>query len=72
MAERHPTPSPAVFKNLGVAYQGLGATKPEAPAAMVRAWRRYLAMAPADDPDVPKIRQLVEDAERSLATRTAR
>ena len=72
MAERHPTPPPAVFKNLGVAYQGLAATRHDAPAAMVRAWRRYLAMAPADDPDVPKIRQLVEDTERSLATRTAR
>ena len=48
------------------------ATRPDAPAAMVRAWRRYLAMAPADDADVPKIRQLVEEAERTLATRTAR
>jgi hypothetical protein len=72
MAERHPTPSPAVFKNLGVAYQGLSATRPDAPAAMVRAWRRYLAAAPADDPDVPKIRQIVEDTERSLATRAGR
>src|SRR5262245_2786310 len=72
MAQRHPSPSPAVFKNLGVAYQGLSATQPDAATSMVRAWRRYLAMAPADDPDVPKIRQLVEDTERSLATRTAR
>jgi hypothetical protein len=72
MAERHPSPSPAVFKNLGVAYQGLSAARPDAPAAMVRAWRRYLAMAPTDDPDVPKIRQLVEDTERTLAPRTPR
>ena len=72
MAERHPSPSPAVFKNLGVAYQGLGATRADAPAAMVRAWRRYLAMAPSDDPDLPKIRQAVDDTERTLATRTAR
>ena len=72
MAERHPSPSPAVFKNLGVAYQGLSATRPDAPAAMVRAWRRYLVMAPADDPDLPKIRQAVEETERTLATRTAR
>jgi hypothetical protein len=72
MAERLPSPPAAVFKNLGVAYQGLSTTRPDAPAAMVRAWRRYLAMAPADDPDVPKIRQIVEDTERTLATRTAR
>ena len=72
MAERNPSPTPAIFKNLGVAYQSLGTTRPDAPAAMVRAWRRYLAMAPADDPDVPKIRQAVEDTERTLATRTAR
>jgi len=72
MAERLPSPPAAVFKNLGVAYQGLSATRPDAPASMVRAWRRYLAMAPADDPDVPKIRQIVEDTERTLATRTAR
>ena len=72
MAERLPSPPAAVFKNLGVAYQGLSATRPDAPASMVRAWRRYLAMAPADDPEVPKIRQIVEDTERTLATRTAR
>ena len=72
MAERHPSPPAAVFKNLGVAYQGLSATRPDAPAAMVRAWKRYLAMAPADDADVPKIRQAVEEAERTLTTRTTR
>src|SRR5262249_38952087 len=72
MAERHPSPSPAVFKNLGVAYQGLGATRPDAPAAMVRAWRRYLAMAPSDDPALPKIRQAAEEPEPPPATRTAR
>ena len=72
MAERQPSPSAAVFKNLGVAYQGLSATRPDAPTAMVRAWKRYLAMAPADDPDLPKIRKIVEDTERTLATPTAR
>jgi hypothetical protein len=72
MAERHPSPPAAVFKNLGVAYQGLSTSRPDAPAAMVRAWKRYLSMAPADDPDVAKIRQAVEETERTLATRTTR
>jgi hypothetical protein len=39
---------------------------------MVRAWRRYLSVAPADDPDLPKIRQVIEDTERTLATRATR
>jgi hypothetical protein len=34
---------------------------------MVRHWRRYLALEPRDDADLPKIRLLVEDAERKLA-----
>jgi hypothetical protein len=30
---------------------------------MVRSWRRYLATDPKDDPDVPNIRRLLDEAE---------
>src|SRR4029453_13352259 len=72
MAQRHPSCPPVVFKNLGVAYQGLSASRPDAPAAMVRAWKRYLSMAPANDPDVAKIRQAGEETAPPLATRPPR
>jgi dolichyl-phosphate-mannose-protein mannosyltransferase len=64
-----PTVAPVVLRNLGVAYQFLSQTRPDALALMVRHWRRYLALEPRDDADLPKIRLLVEDAERSLAGR---
>jgi hypothetical protein len=62
LASGHPSPSPAVFKNLGVAYREQSRTRPEAAAGMVRAWRRYLDTNPRNDPDVPNIRQLIEEA----------
>jgi hypothetical protein len=64
-----PSVAPAVLRNLGVAYQLLSQTRPEALAPMVRHWRRYLALAPSDDADLPKIRLLVEEAEQKLAQR---
>ncbi len=64
-----PTVTPVVLRNLGVAYQFLAQTRPDALAPMVRHWRRYLALDPRDDADLPKIRLLVEDAERTLAQR---
>ena len=67
-----PTVAPAVLRNLGVAYQLLSQTRPEALAPMVRHWRRYLALAPSGDADLPKIRLLVEEAEQKLAQRPAR
>ena len=33
---------------------------------MVRVWRRYLALSPDNDADLPKIRLLVDEAERAL------
>jgi hypothetical protein len=65
-----PTVAPAVLRNLGVAYQFQAQSRPDALAAMVRSWRRYLALDPRDDADLPKIRLLVEDAERTLAARS--
>jgi hypothetical protein len=64
-----PTVAPAVLRNLGVAYQLLARTRPDALAPMVHHWRRYLALDPRDDADLPKIRLLVEDAEQTLARR---
>jgi hypothetical protein len=61
-----PTVAPVVLRNLGVAYQFLAQSRPEALAPMVRHWRRYLALEPRDDADLPKIRLIVEDAERKL------
>jgi hypothetical protein len=67
-----PTVVPMVLRNLGVAYQFRARTHPDALEPMVRHWRRYLALNPASDPDLPNIRQLVEDAERTLAERRGR
>ncbi len=61
-----PTVAPVVLRNLGVAYQFLAQSRPDALAPMVRHWRRYLALEPRDDADLPKIRLIVEDAERKL------
>jgi hypothetical protein len=64
-----PTVTPAVLRNLGVAYQFMARTRPDALAPMVRHWRRYLALDPRDDADLSNIRLLVEEAEQTLARR---
>ena len=61
-----PGVQPVVLRNLGVAYQLLARTQPDARAPMVKAWRRYLATNPANDPALGDIRRLVEEAERAL------
>ncbi|HTO11605.1 MAG TPA: DUF2723 domain-containing protein [Candidatus Binatia bacterium] len=61
-----PGVQPVVLRNLGVAYQLLARTKPEARAPMVKAWRRYLATNPTGDPALADIRRLVEEAEAAL------
>lgn len=61
-----PSVPPVLWRNLGVAYQFLARTRPEARARMVTAWRRYLATNPASDPAAADIRRLVEEAEREL------
>jgi hypothetical protein len=65
LARRDPSPPPVVWKNLGVAYHAQSATRREALAPMVAAWRRYLEVAPPDDPDLANIRLLIVDAERT-------
>jgi hypothetical protein len=67
-----PTVAPVVLRNLGVAYQFIARRRPDALPLMVRHWRRYLALDPRDDADLPKIRQLVEEAERTLAQRAVK
>jgi len=64
-----PAVPPTVLRNLGVAYQFRSHTDPAALEPMVRYWRRYLALNPTTDPDLPNIRMLVEEAERTLAQR---
>jgi hypothetical protein len=64
-----PVVAPLVLKNLGVAHHMRSRTHPEALEPMVREWRRYLAVAPQDDPDLPKIRTLVAEAERRTSVR---
>jgi hypothetical protein len=66
-----PAVPPTVLRNLGVAYQFRSRTHPGALEAMVRHWRRYIALDPTTDPDLPSIKTLVEEAERTLATRPA-
>jgi Protein of unknown function (DUF2723) len=62
-----PTVRPTVLRNLGVAYQFRSRTDPAALEPMVRHWRRYIALDPTTDPDLPNIKKLVEDAELTLA-----
>jgi hypothetical protein len=64
LAQRHPSPDPLVFKNLGVAYQYLSRTDSTAVEPMVRHWRRYLSSNPTQDSDRETIRALVERAEK--------
>lgn len=64
LAERLRPPDPALFKNLGVAYQFLARSDPRARAGMVRHWRRYLEVAPKSDADLAAIRSLLAAAER--------
>lgn len=60
IVRRHPAPDPAVFKNLGVAYQRRAlAGDAEAASRMAAHWSRYLEAAPPDDPDLPAIRALI-------------
>ncbi len=44
----------------------LSRTRPDAAERMVAAWRRYLEIAPANDPDLGNIRLLVAEAEGTL------
>ena len=73
MAERLPSPPPAVFKNLGVAYQVFerhsarrAGRNGASVATLSLRWRRQTILT------LPKIRQVIEDTERTLATARTR
>jgi hypothetical protein len=63
LAQGHPSPNPAILKNLGVAYQFLARTDPQAAPRMLEFWKRYLAVGPRSDPDRAAIQALVAAAE---------
>jgi hypothetical protein len=62
-----PNAAPTILRNLGVAYQFIARRQPDKLPLMVSAWQRYLALDPRDDADLPKIRQLIDEAQRTLA-----
>ena len=53
-AERDEAPQPSVLKNLGIAAGRLGKTE-----EMKAALRRYLTVAPKEDPELAAVRALV-------------
>ncbi len=53
-------PSPAVWKNLGIAAGRLARVEPAMQDVMRRALRRYVELAPASDPELPVVRALVQ------------
>jgi hypothetical protein len=68
LAAGQPSVSATVYKNLGVAYHALSRRRPDDAARMVAAWRRYLEVAPPNDPDLGNIRLLITQAEARLKT----
>jgi hypothetical protein len=54
------------FKNLGIALARLSPYDPAYRVEMAEAWGRYLADAPSDDPDLPRIRTVLEQFELDL------
>jgi len=63
LVARHPDPDPTLLRNLGVAYQFLAPADPSARVKMIAVWKRYLAIAPADDATRETIARIVGDAE---------
>jgi hypothetical protein len=59
---RLPAPDPVAHKNLGVAYQLLAGSQPDALAQMARHWTIALALQP-NDPDREAMRTLIAQAE---------
>ena len=62
LSAHHPAPSPALFKNAGLAYQYLAGFDAAYGSRAVEWWRRYLRVAPASDGEVAAIRTIVEQA----------
>ena len=63
VADHDPQPNATILRNIGVAYQFMAARDPSAKSQMVRYWRLYLAVAPANDADRETIAHAVRAAE---------
>ena len=59
LIQRDPAPTPSMLKNLGVIYQWLAASEPDAAQKASAIWSRYLQVAPASDPAIPQIRNYI-------------
>jgi cytochrome c-type biogenesis protein CcmH/NrfG len=60
LVDDDPEPRPHMIKNLAIALGRAGLDTPEQKARAAEAWRRYLAVAPSDDPQLPAIRKELE------------
>jgi hypothetical protein len=53
---------PNIFKNLGIGYEILSHFDPTYAPRTVKAWDRFVAMAPTTDPDLPAVRAYLRHA----------
>jgi hypothetical protein len=60
LVDDDPEPRPHMVKNLAIALGRAGLETPEQKARAAEAWRRYLAVARPDDPQLPAIRKELE------------
>jgi hypothetical protein len=60
LVEENPDEPPRVYKTLAIALGRAGLETPEERARAADAWRRYLAVAPPDDPMLPAIHKELE------------
>jgi len=61
----NPVTPPYYYKNLGIAYSWLTQKRPDAARKAIDMWRKYLAVAPATDAQIPDIRKAIEELERA-------
>jgi hypothetical protein len=60
----NPNVQPEVYKNLAVAYGRMGLLNPGDRHRAAEAWKRYLDVAPADDPQLDMVRREIADLSR--------
>ena len=53
---------PALWKDLGIAYDVLARVDGQDPTRVVLAYQRFVERAAADDPDLPRVRRILEEA----------
>ena len=64
LIQKDPMPTPSMLKNLGVFYQWLAATEPDAAGKASAIWQRYLESAPTTDPAIPQIRGYIAEHQK--------